>query len=364
MTGYKTKHALAIAAAVVGVFATTGISSPAKAEETIKLALVSGYPPLASWTGAAVETFIPKIAESLAKTGNYKIEWNVAISGQVVRATGELEGVEAGLGDVGIVVTAAEPSKAPLYAVSFNTPFTTLDMTLLSDTMKVLADKFPAYAAGWDKFNQVSLQPASAVDNMMVWTDKKTTKLTDLKGMKIGAIGPNLRWVQAVGAVGVNTDLVKAYSALSTGVFTGAIFWPAAAGQFKICEPAPYALEADIGAVSGFALNVNKDTWNGLPDEVKTAFIEAAPLWKTDNIARVKKVTGFMVKRCTEKFGTEFTKLSDAERNQWANALPSLGKEWAEQRNKAGEPGTEILKTYMDAMRAAKQPIARHWDRE
>ena len=281
-----------------------------------------------------------------------------------MRATGELEGVEAGLGDVGIVATAAEPSKAPLYAVSFNTPFTTLDMTLLSDTMKNLADKFPAYAAGWDKFNQVSLQPASAVDNMMVWTDKKISKLTDLEGMKIGAIGPNLRWVQAVGAVGVNTDLVKAYSALSTGVFTGAIFWPAAAGQFKICEPAPYALEADIGAVSGFALNVNKDVWNGLPDEVKTAFIEAAPLWKTDNIARVKKVTGFMVSRCTKEFGTEFTKLSDAERNEWANALPSLGKEWAQQRNEAGEPGTEILKTYMDAMRAANQPIARHWDRE
>lgn len=346
-----------------------GVLSPATwasshAEETIKLSLISGYPQLASWTGAAVETFIPRVAESLAKTGNYKIEWNIAISGQVVRATGELEGLETGVGDVGIVVTAAEPSKAPLYAVSFNTPFTTLDMTLLSDTMKSLSDKFPAYQAGWDKLNQVTLQPASAVDNMMIWTDKKVAKLSDLEGMKIGAIGPNLRWVQAIGAVGVNTDLVKAYSALSTGVFTGAIFWPAAAGQFKICEPAPYALEADIGAVSGFALNVNKDVWNGLPDEVKTAFIDAAPLWKSDNIARVKKVTGVMVERCTKEFGTEFTRLSDSERNRWAHALPPLGKEWAEQRNKAGEPGTEILKTYMDAMRAANQPIARHWDRE
>ena len=363
MIGDTKKRGLIVAAALAIAVAAIA-ASPAQAQEKIKLSLVSGYPPLASWTGAAIETFIPKIAESLAKTGNYEIEWNVAISGQVVRATGELEGVETGVGDVGIVVTAAEPSKAPLYAVSFNTPFTTLDMTLLSDTMKDLADKFPAYAAGWDKFNQVSLQPAAAVDNMMIWTDKKITKLADVKGMKIGAIGPNLRWVQPIGAVGVNTDLVKAYSALSTGVFTGAIFWPAAAGQFKICDPAPYALEADIGAVSGFALNVNKDVWNGLPDEVKTAFIEAAPLWKTDNIARVKKVTSIMVNKCTKEFGTEFTKLSDAERDQWANALPPLGKEWAEQRNKAGEPGTEILKTYMDAMRAANQPIARHWDRE
>ena len=71
-----------------------------------------------------------------------------------------------------------------------------------------------------------------------------------------------------------------------------------------------------------------------------------------------------MVARCTKEFGAQFMKLSEAERSQWANALPSLGKEWAAQRNKAGEPGTEILKTYMDAMRAANQPIARNWDRE
>ena len=219
-------------------------------------------------------------------------------------------------------------------------------------------------AADWDKLNQIALQPASAVDNMMVWTKEKVTRLDELKGMKIGAIGPNLLWVQAIGAVGVNTDLVKAYSALSTGVFSGAIFWPAAAGQFKICDPAPYALEADIGAVSGFSLNVNKDTWASLPDEVKQAFIAAAPLWKDDNIARVKKVTGAMVAKCEKEHGTQFTKLTDAERTQWAMALPPLGKQWAEQRNKAGEPGTEILKTYMDAMRAAHQPIARQWDRD
>jgi TRAP-type C4-dicarboxylate transport system substrate-binding protein len=356
-------HEFVTTAIAACVLATAG-SSTALAQENINLALISGYPPIASWTGAAIETFIPKIDEALAKTGNYKITWNLAVSGQVVRATGELEGVETGVGDVGIVVTAAAPSKAPLYAVSFNTPFTTKDMTLLSDTMKVLTDKFPAYAAQWEKLNQVSLQPASAVDNMMVWTDKKITGLDELKGRKIGAIGPNLIWVKAIGAVGVNTDLVRAYSGLSTGVFSGAIFWPAAAGQFKICEPAPFALEADIGAVSGFALNVNKDVWDAFPDEVRSAFTAAAPFWKTDNIARVKKVTGAMVARCTTQFGTEFTKISDDERNRWANALPSLGREWAEQRNKAGEPGTEILKTYMDAMRAANQPIARQWDRE
>ncbi|MBT5945564.1 MAG: C4-dicarboxylate ABC transporter permease, partial [Rhodospirillaceae bacterium] len=55
---------------------------------------------------------------------------------------------------------------------------------------------------------------------------------------------------------------------------------------------------------------------------------------------------------------------SDAERLAWAKALPPLGKQWAEARNAAGQPGTEILKAWMGEMRAANQPIARQWDRE
>ena len=65
---------LAAAAALAGI-AFTG---PAPATETLKLTFLSGYPPLASWTGAAMETFIPQIDAALAKTGNYKVEWNLA----------------------------------------------------------------------------------------------------------------------------------------------------------------------------------------------------------------------------------------------------------------------------------------------
>jgi TRAP-type C4-dicarboxylate transport system substrate-binding protein len=348
----------------VAALATLGLSGPATAAETIKLTYLSGYPPVATWTGAVLDTFIPQVDAALAKDGRYVIEWNLAHSGQIVRATGELEGVETGVGDFGTVVTAAAPDKAPLYAISFNTPFVTKDMTLLSDTMKLLTEQYPAYAAGWDKLNQISLQPASAVDNMMVWTDKPVSSLEGLKQQKIGAIGPNLSWVLAVGAVGVNTDLVRAYNGLSTGVFTGVIFWPAAAGQFKLCEPAPYALNADMGAVSGFALNVNKDSWEAMPDVVRAAFTEAAPAWKAANIARVEKVTGIMVGKCEKEYGTKFTNLSDAERTAWAQALPPLGKDWAARIDAAGGPGSAILVTYMDAMRAANQPIARQWDKE
>ena len=66
--------------------------------------------------------------------------------------------------------------------------------------------------------------------------------------------------------------------------------------------------------------------------------------------------------RCKKEFGTVYTKMSDAEIKQWASLLPPLGKQWAAARDKAGQPGTAILKAWMDEMRAKNQPVARNWD--
>ncbi len=49
---------------------------------------------------------------------------------------------------------------------------------------------------------------------------------------------------------------------------------------------------------------------------------------------------------------------------KWAHELPNLAKEWAAGLDKVGAQGSEMLTFYMDAMRAAKQPIERQWDRE
>ena len=83
-----------------------------------------------------------------------------------------------------------------------------------------------------------------------------------------------------------------------------------------------------------------------------------------ENVKRVNDGAKSGLARCEAEFGTKVTKATTEQRQAWAKALPPLGKQWAEERNKAGQPGTEILKAWMDEMRAANQPIARHWDRE
>ncbi len=56
--------------------------------------------------------------------------------------------------------------------------------------------------------------------------------------------------------------------------------------------------------------------------------------------------------------------MSQAARKEGANKMPNVAKDWAASLEKKGIPGRAVLKSYMDAMRAANQPILRHWDKE
>jgi len=65
-----------------------------------------------------------------------------------------------------------------------------------------------------------------------------------------------------------------------------------------------------------------------------------------------------------EEEGGQIIVLNDAQRRTWAMGLPNIAKEWAEDMEERGMPGNDILRDYMDVMRANDQPIMRHWDRE
>ena len=82
-------------------------AAQASAQEVINLTLISGYPPPATWAGSAVDVYAPTVNQILAKSGKYTINWNMGISGQIVKPRGELEGVDGT--DVGVEFLTEEP---------------------------------------------------------------------------------------------------------------------------------------------------------------------------------------------------------------------------------------------------------------
>ena len=203
----------------------------------------------------------------------------------------------------------------------------------------------------------------STIDTYGVFANKPVGKLDDLKGMKLDAAGPNALYIKPVGAVGVAGSLVSYYNDIKTGVADGAIIWMEAAITFKIGEVAPHYLKSDFGTGVNKAITVNKDVWSKLPDEVKKALQEVAPLYR-DHVAQVTLEYRRQVDQGLPRKGRQ-------DRRTDARRAPQMGDEPAQyrqvlggRRREARMPGHKFLTAYMDALRAAGEKPVRNWDKE
>ncbi len=337
--------------------------SPAKAEKTINLTAIDGYPTKALWVKEFINFYIPEVNKRLAAKGNYKIKWNQAFGGQIVKPKHVLEGIQKGLGDIGVVTTVFHHDKVPLQAIAYVTPFVTTDPGLVARTVDQLASKFPEMKKAWKSYNQVYLTNMAVFDTYQVFSRKRITKLADFKGLKINGAGTNLRYLQGLGSAGVGGSLVTYYQNLSTGVVDGALLWAEAAFAFKFYEVAPYLLDARLGTANSKAITVNADSWKRLPAEVRQVLARTAIDYR-DHMGRLAIERGAAAYKAYQKKGGKIFKLSTSERTAWAKRMPNIAKEWADGLEKKGIPGRAVLKTYMDTMRKNNQQILRNWDKE
>lgn len=339
-------------------------TTPVQATETIKMVAIDGYPDRSMWVKEFSGFFIPQVNAELAKSGNYKIEWQEAYGGTIVKPRGVLNGIKLGLGDIGIVTTIFHNSSLPSQGISGVTPFVSSDARVVAKAVDEIAKEFPQMAAEFNAENQVYLVTGVVLDTYQVFTKNPVKYLADLKGMKIAGAGYNLRYLEGLDSVaGVRGGLPNFYNMVDTGLVDGAMLWPEAAQTFKIAEVAPYMLQADLGAVNSKTVTVNKDVWNKLPDEVKDVLKSVAVEYRNRiaGIAMDKAATSLAAYKAG---GGTVTVLSDKERMQWANAMPNIAKEWAAKLDSEGAPGSAMLKAYMGKLKASGQIPIRDWAAE
>jgi C4-dicarboxylate-binding protein DctP len=335
----------------------------ANAQQTINLTAIDGYPPRASWVREFVEFYIPEVDKRLAKSGKFKINWTQAWSGQIAKPGGVLSAMEQGLGDIAIITVPFYSDRLPMNVLPFNMPFTSSDPTLMSKVMDDLAAKFPEFGGQFEKANQVLLTNYSTIDTYQLFTSRAVTKPSDLKGVRINAAGDNMRYLEPTGAVGVRGALADYYNNIKTGVVEGAVMWAEGAVSFKLFEVAPYLVDVKFGTAVNKSLTVNKNTWDKLPDEVKKVLKEVAVELR-DRHGKLASDVGEKSRKAFVAGGGKIVAISEAERREWAQALPNLAQEWAAAAEKQGLPGKAYLKGMMDGLRAGGAKPLRDWDKE
>ena len=352
-----------VGAGTAAALCLTALSSAAYAQKTINLTAMDGYPPKAIWVKTFIEFFIPEVDRRLAKDGKYKIKWNQAWAGQIVKPRKVLQGLQTGLGDIGIVTSIFHPDKVPLQSIAYTAPFVTTNPALASRVLDELYAEFPAYGKAWEKYNQVYLTNLAVLDSDQMFFKEPANGLAGFKGRKIASAGLNLRYLKNTGAVGVAGSLVSYYNKLKTGVVDGTMLWPEAVVGFKIVEVAPYMLKADIGTMNSKSITMNADSWKRLPKSVQKVIKEVAIAYRDYTTAEVMKKAKTSYALFQKRGGT-IVQMTQAQRVNWANSMPNVAKDWTSNLEKRGIPAKAVLRAYMDKMRAANQPILRQWDKE
>lgn len=353
--------AKSMAVAAIALGGAMSAPAPVQAEE-MNVTIVAGHPKVFRWVKHASESFIPAVNKALEGTG-HKINWSEQYGGSLAKVGDELEAVEEGLAEIGLVSSLFDPAKLSVQNVTYFTPFVSSDSTAVSSWMDKLQETNADMKASWAENGLEYLGGGIGIDDYLLMTTFPVNSIADLEGRKIGAPGPAVNWLKGTGAVGVSGNLTTYYNEIKTGVYDGVIVFASAALPGKLHEVAPYITKVGFGAQYAGGIAANKEWFDGLAPEVQAALKAAAradaEAYQKDLDASVEKFLGIM-----QSQGATVTEVDAAFREQWVKGMDNVAKLWAEKLDSEGKAGTAVLKAYMDTMRAAGAKPVRNWDQE
>jgi TRAP-type C4-dicarboxylate transport system substrate-binding protein len=356
----KEAHRLVKLAVLVGslAFASTDTVSAA----TFRLKIGAGHPVGSVWIASIRDYFMPQATERIAKETGHKIEWTEAWGGSVCKLGECLEAVESGLLDIGELQTPFDPAKLLAHNFTYFVPFGTSDPRVAARATWEVYEKTPALKKILeDRHNQVFIG-AGVIGNYGLLTTFKWDKVSELRGHKIAAAGPNLPWIQGTGVVGVQSNLNEAYTSFQTGVYEGWIMFPDAIASFKLNEVTKQFVDMDFGCIHTPLLTMNRDTWKDLPGNVQAIFLEIAKEWN-EYIGRVTYEKQEAARKRMLEAGLDVRPADAGKKAEWASALPNIPKQRFDEINKAGMPG-EVVYTYIKALKTAGHAFPRDWESE
>lgn len=293
------------------------------------------------------------ITKRVAAETKDKVRIIHAYAGKIAKVHETLEAVEKGLLDLGGYCVCFESAKLLPLNLDYFTPFTTGDIrTQVKVKRRVMAEHPEIYDMLDKKYKQ-KLIAITGFDNYGLGTKFDWTDVSQLKGKKIIAAGPNLPWVERYGAIPVTTTLPTAYNALATGVASGFIMFPGVYFGFKFHEPAPYFKVTNLGAMAQTILTMNHNTRKKLPANILKIIDDAAASYEkvaTDD-AYASEALGLKKLKAA---GAKVSTLPVVQQAKWAAELKDWPNERAQDLHKGyGIDGPAIMEKYMKYMEEA-----------
>lgn len=328
--------------------------------ETIHLTISSSHPLTIPWVDPLKTVIADRSNQMLEEMGSTsRIEWTEAFGGSLYGFDDTLEAVTQQLTDMGWIGALWEPAKLPLQNIMYSTPFATSSVQQAVDVMNELNASSDAMKKEWDEQNVVFFG-CCVSDGYHLFTKKPINSLEDIRGLKILGVPVCAPWIEPLGATLVNTGLPAQYSQLQTGVGDGSILIATGAYPLKIHEVAPFVTLVDTGPLTFGGFGVNKDTFEGLPEDVQTVLAELGREYSVANARLIEERQKAALEKMAAE-GATIHAMPQEQRVEWVNAMADLGKLWVEENEAKGVPARQILKEFMAALEAHGGKPLRDW---
>ncbi len=187
----------------------------------------------------------------------------------LLNAKNMFEGVQQGIADIGCLCMSYQPGVFPMTTV-VEQP---VGFASSKEATTVLYDLWKKYQP--KEFAKVKILALFATAPSNIMSTKPIKSLDDLKGLELRASGGAARVLDLLGAVPVSMPMSETPEALQKGLVKGLLSSLEVLKDFNYAESCRNV--AVINAqVYPFAVVMNKDKWDALPEDVKKVFDDLA----------------------------------------------------------------------------------------
>jgi len=326
-----------------GLASATMLVAGSAGAEDFKLRIASGHAAATPYVHLMQDFFAVEVTKRVKERTKHTVEFIEGYGGSMVKVADTLEGVQSGIVDVGGYCFCFEPSNLPLHAFQAMLPMGTMSAVQSVQMTRAVYDKVPYMSKVFeDKFNQQVIG-LIADNGYNLQTTFEWNNVAELKGRKIGGAGLNLKWLEFVGAIPVQTTAPEAYTAMQTGVFQGVIIFPSISVNLKWYEVAKNYTLVGFGALTWHGLTMNKARLAKLPKDVQDIILEVGREFEaktgTLNEANYTKQLDQL-----KSLGTAVKSVPDSVRQDWAKSLANWPQEKATELDQKGLPASQTLR--------------------
>ena len=338
-------------AGCIGIIAVM-FSVPPVAAEKFNFKIASGHN--ASWHFIQITQtfFMPEVKKRVKERTGHDIEFTEGFAGAMVKPTEVLEGLQSGIIDIGVFCVCHEGQKLALHNFPMYLPFGPTDPAISIKATRKVYDSIPQLHQTLENTygqKQLALIPFESYN---IISRIPMHGPADAKGRKISGAGPNLFWVEKVGALPLTITGPEVYTGFQSGLMDGNVVFVSIMDTLKLYDVAPYMIKIGFGSMTITPIHVNLRRFNRLPKEVQDILVEVG----RDTEAYSAKYTQDMIDKydgIITKNGAKIITVDEAGRKAWAQALQETPGEIAHKFDRESKiPMSEAMKAYVAATEA------------